>query len=132
VLTRVMSRWAGAAPVVARVIVGSMMFAHGLDKINSGPTGFGEFLDAELGLPAGVALGWIVTFLELIGGAMLVVGLFSRVVAALLTLELIRGYRPRDLEQWSHRLRRRWVRARSCLHLGLHGRPAAGSRQAID
>jgi putative oxidoreductase len=89
VLTRTLGKLAGAAPVVVRVIVGSMMFAHGVDKIGGGPTNFGRFLDAELGLPAGVALGWVVTFLELIGGAMLVVGLLSRFVAALLTVELI-------------------------------------------
>ena len=76
-------------PVAIRIIVGGMMFAHGLDKISGGPTAFGQFLGAELGLPAGVLLGWIVTLLELIGGAMLVVGLLSRVIALLMTIELI-------------------------------------------
>ncbi|MDQ4059081.1 MAG: DoxX family protein [Actinomycetota bacterium] len=80
---------ASVTPVAVRVIVGGMMFAHGIDKIQGGPTDFGQFLYTELGLPAGVLLGWIVTFLELIGGAMLVVGLLSRVIALLLTIELI-------------------------------------------
>jgi putative oxidoreductase len=88
-LARSFGRLAGITPVVVRVIVGGMMFAHGLDKINSDPTAFGQFLDTELGLPAGVLLGWIVTFLELIGGAMLVLGLLSRLIALLLTIELV-------------------------------------------
>ncbi len=84
-----LGRLAGGAPVVIRIIVGSMMFAHGLDKIVGGPAGFGRFLGARLGLPGGVLLGWLVTLLELVGGALLVAGLLSRVVALLMTAELI-------------------------------------------
>ncbi len=65
------------------------MAAHGWDKLQGGPTGFGEFLGSELGLPAGVALGWAVTLLELVGGLMLVFGLLSRLIAFLMTVELI-------------------------------------------
>src|SRR5918996_5593022 len=83
------ARLAAATPVIVRLIVGGMMFVHGLDKIGSGPTGFGEFLGSQLGLPAGVFLGWVVTLLELVGGAMLVVGVLSRVIALLMTIELI-------------------------------------------
>lgn len=85
---RSLGRLAGLAPVALRVIVGGMIFFHGLEKLNAGPAGFGEFLQS-LGLPAGVALGWAVTMLEMVGGALLVVGLLSRVVAALLIANLI-------------------------------------------
>ncbi len=85
---RSLGRFAGLAPVALRFIVGGMMFFHGLDKLTAGPAGFGQFLQS-LGLPAGVALGWAVTMLELVGGALLVFGLFSRVVAALLIVNLI-------------------------------------------
>jgi putative oxidoreductase len=78
----------GAVPVIVRVVFGGMMFAHGMDKLINGPAGFGSFL-TSLGLPAGTTLGWVVTLLELLGGAMLVVGLLSRPVALLLALELI-------------------------------------------
>ena len=88
-LARGFGSLAAVAPVAVRVIVGGMMFAHGVDKISSGPTGFGQFLGAELGLPAGVVLGWVITLLELIGGAMLVLGLLSRLIALLMTIELI-------------------------------------------
>jgi putative oxidoreductase len=85
----VFGRIASATPVIVRVVIGFMMTAHGWDKIQGGPTAFGEFLGSELGLPAGVALGWLVTFLEFGGGLMLIIGLFSRVVASFMAVELI-------------------------------------------
>ena len=88
-MNRAFGRLAGAAPVLIRLIVGGMMLAHGLDKFNSGPANFGQFLEQQVGLPAGVLLGWAVTLLELVGGAMLIIGLLSRLVALLMTIELI-------------------------------------------
>lgn len=88
---RQMGRLAAAAPVVVRLIVGFLMFVHGIDKLSRGAegiAGFGEFLSSQ-GVPAGVAAAWFVTFLELVGGAMLIVGLLSRVIVVLMTLELI-------------------------------------------
>ena len=82
---------AGLTPVVVRVIVGFMMFAHGVDKLSGGVAGiagFGEFLSSA-GLPAGLLLAWFVTLLELVGGIMLIVGLLSRMVAGLMTVELL-------------------------------------------
>jgi len=82
---------AGLAPVMVRVIVGALMFAHGVDKLSngrSGVAGFGEFLSSQ-GAPAGLVLAWMVTLLETVGGAMLVLGLLSRLVAGLMTLELL-------------------------------------------
>ena len=81
-------RLAAITPVVVRIIIGAMMFFHGLDKLTGGPAGFGQFL-GSLGVPAPVLMGWVVTLLELVGGAMLVLGLLTRLVAALMTLELI-------------------------------------------
>lgn len=87
-LARQLGRLARLAPVIVRVTVGSLMLAHGLDKIGAGPAGFGEFL-SSVGLPAGLLLAWFVTLLELGGGAMLILGLLSRVISALLIAELI-------------------------------------------
>lgn len=77
-----------AVPVIARVVVGTMMFFHGLDKLSGGVDGFAGGLD-EMGVPVPTFAAWVVTLLELVGGLMLVVGLLSRVIAALLTIELI-------------------------------------------
>ncbi|MGI9016707.1 MAG: DoxX family membrane protein [Euzebya sp.] len=41
-----------------------------------------------LGVPAPVAAGYAVTFVELIGGALLIVGLLSRLSAVLIALAL--------------------------------------------
>jgi putative oxidoreductase len=88
-MNRAFGRLAGAAPVLIRLIVGAMMLVHGLDKFNSGPANFGQFLTDQVGLPAGGILAWLVTLLELVGGGMLIVGLLSRLVALLMTIELI-------------------------------------------
>jgi putative oxidoreductase len=90
-LAQQLGRLAGLTPVVVRVIVGFMMFAHGVDKLSGGVAGiagFGEFLSSA-GLPAGLLLAWFVTLLELVGGVMLILGLLSRVIAALMTIELL-------------------------------------------
>ncbi len=90
-VARQLGRLAGLTPVVVRVIVGFMMFAHGVDKLSGGVAGiagFGEFLSSA-GLPAGLLLAWFVTLLELFGGAMLMLGLLSRVIAGLLIVELL-------------------------------------------
>jgi putative oxidoreductase len=90
-LAQQLGRLAGLTPVVVRVIVGFMMFAHGVDKLSGGVAGiagFGEFLSSA-GLPAGLLLAWFATLLELVGGVMLIVGLLSRVIAGLMTIELL-------------------------------------------
>jgi putative oxidoreductase len=79
---------AGYAPLVVRVLVGLIMFAHGLQKLQGGPANFGQGL-AQLGVPLPELTGYVVTFVELIGGILLIVGLFSRVAALLLTINLV-------------------------------------------
>jgi putative oxidoreductase len=83
-----MGRLAGLAPLVARVIVGVIMAAHGWQKVVAGPANFGQFL-AQLGVPLPTIMGFVVTFVELVGGILLVVGLFSRLAALLLTIDLV-------------------------------------------
>lgn len=88
-VAHVFGRFAGSVPVIVRVIIGALLFMHGLDKLSAGPAGFAQFLGGELGLPAAPLLAWLVTLLELVGGAMLVVGLATRLIALLATLELL-------------------------------------------
>ena len=80
---------AGLAPLVVRVIVGVIMFAHGLQKlIQVGPANFGAQALAGLGVPLPVFMGYVVTFAELIGGILLIIGLLSRLAALVLTIDL--------------------------------------------
>lgn len=82
-----LSRLAGLAPLAVRVIVGVIMIAHGAQKLQAGPANFGQGL-AGMGVPLPVLTGYAVTFAELIGGVLLVAGLFSRLAALLLTANL--------------------------------------------
>jgi putative oxidoreductase len=76
-------------PLAARVIVGVIMVDAGYQKVaNIGPATFGETL-AKLGVPAPIFMGYVVTFTELFGGALLIVGLLSRLAALVLTIDLI-------------------------------------------
>jgi putative oxidoreductase len=79
---------AGYAPLVVRVLVGVIMVAHGWQKLQAGPSSFGQAL-AMLGVPFPILMAYVVTFVELIGGGLLIVGLLSRLAALLLTLDLV-------------------------------------------
>lgn len=75
---------APAAPVVARLLVGVVMLAHGWQKLTEmTPAGFGNDMLGMLGVPAPVLFGWIVTVIELGGGALLILGALTRIAALL-------------------------------------------------
>src|SRR5215211_278907 len=75
---------AGYAPL----LVGVVMAAHGWQKLQGGPANFGPAL-AGLGVPLPTLMAYVVTFVELIGGILLIVGLLSRLAALLLTIDLV-------------------------------------------
>ncbi len=79
-----MFKFAGLAPLVARVIVGVIVAAHGLQKLFMGPE-FGAQV-REIGVPLPVLTGYAISTVELIGGILLIIGLFSRLAALVLTL----------------------------------------------
>lgn len=84
-------RLAPAAPVIARLIVGTVMLAHGWQKLTEmSPAGFGQDMLGALGVPAPVAMGWVVTLIELGGGAALIIGVLTR-IAALLNVGVLVG-----------------------------------------
>jgi len=81
-----------ASPMIAllilRVAVGTVFFAHGAQKVFV--YGFagtsGSF--AEMGVPLASIAGPLVGLLELVGGALLVLGLATRVVAVALAADM--------------------------------------------
>lgn len=84
-----LARLGQVGPLAARVIVGVIMVDAGYLKVAKiGPATFGEEL-AKLGVPAPIFMGYVVTFTELVGGALLIVGLLSRLSAVVLTADLI-------------------------------------------
>jgi putative oxidoreductase len=83
-------RHASLAPLILRVVTGLVMFAHGYQKLTrpGGAESFGRDALAGLGVPEPVLMGYVVTFTELIGGGLLIVGLLSRLAALALTVDL--------------------------------------------
>jgi putative oxidoreductase len=81
-----LQRLSPAAPIVLRLTVGGIMAVHGWQKLTEmGPAMFGTSMLADLGLPAPALLGWVVTLTELTAGTLLVLGLLTRLSAALLS-----------------------------------------------
>ena len=76
---------------LARIVLGSVIFAHGAQKMLGwfGGSGFSRTIAdfAKLGMPTVVALFAI--FVEFFGGLCLLLGLFSRVAAFAIIVEMI-------------------------------------------
>ncbi|UHA72461.1 DoxX family protein [Paenibacillus sp. 481] len=68
-----------------RVVLGILFLAHGISKLNMGLVNV-EAWFSSLGIPGGVA--YFVAALEIVGGIMLIVGLFTRYVSALFAIML--------------------------------------------
>lgn len=77
-------RLADLAPLFLRLGVGLVFLLHGWQKLTDGPSGFAGMLTG-LDVPAPELTAWLVTIAELGGGALLLVGLLTR----LATLPLI-------------------------------------------
>ena len=78
------------ALLAVRLIVGIIIAAHGWEKLTViGPANFGQGLLAPNGVPLPSFMGYVVTFTEVLGGTLLIVGLLSRLVTLLLTINLV-------------------------------------------
>jgi putative oxidoreductase len=71
-----------------RVVVGLMLVPHGVEKIMRGVAVFAANNPAKLGFWPPTAWGWAVTFIEIVGGICIAVGLFTRFFAAAAAIEL--------------------------------------------
>jgi putative oxidoreductase len=72
--------------LILRVVLGVTFFIHGLVKFQGGIENIVGWFDS-IGLPGSMAYG--VALLEMIGGILLIVGLGSRIVSALLVLLML-------------------------------------------
>src|SRR3982750_3866306 len=87
---QMLSRW-GTVPLL--LFLGLAFVAHGAQKVFGAFGGPGmakmtEFLRG-LGFPAPELWAWVAALVELVGGALLVAGVATRVTAALLAIEMI-------------------------------------------
>ncbi len=71
---------------IMRVVLGIMFLAHGISKFEMGMASVGGWFQS-MGIPS--FLAYVVSPIELIGGALLIVGLFTRYVSVLLIFVLI-------------------------------------------
>ncbi len=83
-LTTTTAPWAPRMLSVLRIVSALIFMAHGTQKILGFP--------ASSMNPAMFSLSWIAGVLELVGGALLLIGLFSRPVAFVLSGEMAFAY----------------------------------------
>jgi len=73
---------------VVRVVVGVIFVMHGWQKLSMGFQNVGGFL-GSLGVPVPTLAAVVLTIVELLGGIALILGIFSRYVAALLAIDML-------------------------------------------
>ena len=79
------------ALVVLRVVVALLIGIHGVARIALGVVDdFGIFLD-QVGFPAGAAMAWTITLVEIGGGGLLALGYFVRPLCAVFVVQLAAG-----------------------------------------
>lgn len=84
---RVASHFAWAGPLIMRLIVGYVFMLTGWGKLNNLPQMIQNF--TEWGIPFPQILTPFVSAVECLGGAMLILGLFTRIPAAMLAVVMI-------------------------------------------
>src|SRR6476660_8836016 len=72
-----------------RIILGFLFAAHGWQKFNEWTIAGTQASFAKMGVPAADVMAPAVAVLELAGGAALILGILTRVVAALLGLDML-------------------------------------------
>lgn len=76
---------------ILRLAAASVFLIHGSARLLAGTVdGFGGFL-ASWGIPMAVAFAWLLTIVELVGGALLAAGLVVRPLCAWFAAELLSG-----------------------------------------
>jgi len=86
-MNQTLEQWTPRVLSILRIVTAVLFFEHGLQKLfNLPPAPDG------MALPAMFSLPWFAGVLELVGGALLIVGLFTRPVAFLLSGEMAFAY----------------------------------------
>lgn len=75
------------APVVLRLTVGVIFLAHGYQKWAGGVDNVAMFFSSA-GIPIAMFFAYLVTYLELIGGTLLIAGIFTHWVSKLFAVEM--------------------------------------------
>jgi len=81
-------RFFDIAYTLMRIAIGYIFFMHGWSKINAGVGAVATNVMAKNGLEPAWAFAGAATFLETVGAACIVIGLFTRFFAAALAIEM--------------------------------------------
>ncbi|ODR98473.1 DoxX family protein [Methyloceanibacter methanicus] len=82
---RLQTEWAPRILSIVRIVAALIFMAHGTAKLLGFPA-------TEMPTPEFMSLSWIGGMLELVGGALLAIGLFTRPVAFILSGEMAVAY----------------------------------------
>lgn len=80
---------ADAARTILRVALGAVFFAHGWQKFFEFTIPGAQGAFAQMGVPAAQLAAPVAASIELVGGALLIVGLLTRVAGVLLALDML-------------------------------------------
>ena len=87
------------ALTIIRLVVGWAFMVHGSQKVFEwGISGTSDSFEA-MGVPLASVVGPVVAYLELVGGAALILGLFTRIIGALLVVDMAGAAFTVHLEQ---------------------------------
>jgi putative oxidoreductase len=74
---------------LVRVVVGIMFIMHVQGKFHAGPAAVAANVMAKNGLEPAILFAYAAIFLESVGGACIIIGLFTRFFAAALAIEIL-------------------------------------------
>ena len=80
------------ALTILRVIAGFLFAAHGWQKFNEFTIGGTQAAFTKMGVPAAELAAPVIATLELVGGIALILGVLTRVFAALLALDMLGAF----------------------------------------
>lgn len=84
-----MSTITSAAQLIARLFLGVILIAHGWDKFHiTGLEGITSYFDS-IGVPAAGVAAPVAASVELVGGILLILGLFTRVAGIIVALQML-------------------------------------------
>jgi len=83
------SRLTTTALTALRIVLGFLFAAHGWQKFNEWTIAGTQASFAKMGVPAADVMAPAVAVLELAGGVALILGILTRIVAALLALDML-------------------------------------------
>ena len=88
-----------------RVVIGFGFLVHGWAKLSRGPAGFAKLLH-QIGVPAPLFTAWTATFLEILGGAAILLGPLVAYMSVPLIAMIAAGPGVLSIDAWRSRTRR--------------------------